>query len=109
MGGLGISYLPQITVCQPVNGKPGNNGKTTSDLGQAFDRRQVRPCWQAQEPHHARSLGPRPIIPQRPAQTLLDVVHFYENRFGLILSRQGRAGPFQFPQRALSGSEFNCL
>jgi hypothetical protein len=33
-GGLDVSYLPQITVCQLVSGQPSNNCKTTTDLGQ---------------------------------------------------------------------------
>jgi hypothetical protein len=38
LGGLDVSYLPQITVCQldPTTGLPTNNCETTTDLGQAL-------------------------------------------------------------------------
>jgi cytochrome c peroxidase len=36
MGRLDVSYLPQISVCQLVNGQPSNDCKTTTDLGQAL-------------------------------------------------------------------------
>src|SRR5262249_676224 len=38
LGGLDVGYLPKITVCKtdPATGRPTNNCKTTSDLGQAL-------------------------------------------------------------------------
>ncbi|HTW68155.1 MAG TPA: hypothetical protein VME17_26250 [Bryobacteraceae bacterium] len=88
MGGLDISYLPQITVCQLVNGQPSNNCKTTSDLGQALIDGQFAHAGKIKGPI-LRGLSARaPYFHNGSAQTLLDVVHFYENRFGLVLSSQ---------------------
>lgn len=88
MGGLDISYLPRITVCQLVNGHPGSNCKTTSDLGQALIDGQFAHVGKIKGPI-LRGLSARaPYFHNGAAQTLLDVVHFYENRFGLVLSPQ---------------------
>ncbi len=88
MGGLDISYLPAITVCQLVNGEPGGNCKTTSDLGQALIDGQFAHVGKIKGPI-LRGLPARaPYFHNGSAQSLLDVVHFYENRFGLVLSPQ---------------------
>ena len=88
MGGLDIRYLPRITVCQLVNGSPGNNCKTTSDLGQALIDGKFVHVGKVKGPV-LRGLSARaPYFHNGSAQSLLDVVHFYENRFGLVLSRQ---------------------
>jgi cytochrome c peroxidase len=88
MGGLDTSYLPQITVCQLVNGQPGGNCKTTSDLGQALIDGKFAHVGKIKGPI-LRGLSARaPYFHNGSAQTLLDVVHFYENRFGLVLSTQ---------------------
>ena len=63
MGGLDISYLPQITVCQLVNGQPSDTCKTTSDLGQALIDGNVRSCRQDQGTDPPRPLRPRPVLP----------------------------------------------
>ena len=58
MGGLDISYLPKITVCRLANRQPGNNCKTTSDLGQALvDGRFA---------HFGKITGPNPPWRLRP-------------------------------------------
>jgi cytochrome c peroxidase len=86
LGKLDISYLPQITVCQLVNGQPSNNCKTTSDLGQALIDGNFDHVGKIKGPI-LRGLSARaPYFHNGSAQTLLDVVHFYENRFGLVLS-----------------------
>ena len=88
MGGLDISYLPRITVCQLVNGHPGSNCKATSDLGQALIDGQFAHVGKIKGPI-LRGLSARaPYFHNGSAQSLLDVVHFYEIRFGLVLSRQ---------------------
>ncbi|MGB9455743.1 MAG: hypothetical protein WCB12_06850 [Bryobacteraceae bacterium] len=88
MGGLDIGYLPTITVCQLVNGQPSGNCKTTSDPGQALIDGQFAHVGKIKGPV-LRGLSARaPYFHNGSAQTLLDVVHFYENRFGLVLSPQ---------------------
>jgi cytochrome c peroxidase len=88
LGGLDISYLPQITVCQLVKGLPGSNCKTTSDLGQGLIDGQFAHVGKIKGPI-LRSLSARPpFFHNGSAQTLLDVVRFYEKRFGLVFSPQ---------------------
>jgi cytochrome c peroxidase len=85
---IDISYLPRITVCQLVNNLPSSNCKTTSDLGQALIDDKFAHVGKIKGPI-LRGLSSRaPYFHNGSAQTLLDVVHFYENRFGLVLSRQ---------------------
>jgi len=96
MGGLDISYLPRITVCQLVNGQPSSTCKTTSDLGQALIDGQFAHVGKIKGPI-LRGLSARaPYFHNGSAQTLLDVVRFYENRFGLVLSRQDELDLFNF-------------
>jgi cytochrome c peroxidase len=96
LGQLDISYLPQITVCQLVNGQPSNNCKTTSDLGQALIDGNFDHVGKIKGPI-LRGLSARaPYFHNGSAQTLLDVVHFYENRFGLVLSTQDEQDLFNF-------------
>jgi cytochrome c peroxidase len=96
MGGLDISYLPQITVCQLVNGEPSQNCKTTSDLGQALIDGNFAHIGKIKGPI-LRGLSARaPYFHNGSARTLLDVVHFYENRFGLVLSQQDELDLFNF-------------
>jgi cytochrome c peroxidase len=96
MGGLDISYLPQITVCQLVSGQPGTNCKTTSDLGQALIDGNFDHVGKIKGPI-LRGLSARaPYFHNGSAQTLLDVVNFYEKRFGLVLSPQDEFDLFNF-------------
>jgi hypothetical protein len=86
MGGLDISYLPQITVCQLVNGQPGPNCKTISDMGQALIDGRFDHVGKIKGPI-LRDLSARaPYFHNGSAQTLLDVARFYEKRFGLVLT-----------------------
>jgi hypothetical protein len=91
LGGLDISYLPSITVCKldPTTGSPTNNCKTTTDLGQALIDGDFDHVGKIKGPI-LRGLSARsPYFHNGSARTLLDVVHFYETRFGLSLtSRQ---------------------
>jgi cytochrome c peroxidase len=96
LGQLDISYLPHITVCQLVNGLPSSNCKTTSDLGQALIDGNFDHVGKIKGPI-LRGLSARaPYFHNGSAQTLLDVVHFYENRFGLVLSPQDELDLFNF-------------
>jgi cytochrome c peroxidase len=92
LGGLDIRYLPSITVCKldlstdPPT--PTNNCKTTTDLGQALIDGKFDHAGKIKGPI-LRGLSARaPYFHNGSAQSLLDVVHFYENRFGLVLSPQ---------------------
>jgi cytochrome c peroxidase len=88
LGGLDISYLPQITACQLLNGQPSDTCKTTTDLGQALIDGNFAHVGKIKGPS-LRGLSARaPYFHNGSAQTLLDVVHFYENRFGLVLTPQ---------------------
>jgi hypothetical protein len=88
LGGLDISYLPSITVCKtdPATGKPTDNCKTTTDLGQALTDGNFDHVGKGKGPI-LRGLSARaPYFHNGSARTLLDVVRFYEGRFGLVLT-----------------------
>lgn len=92
LGGLDISYLPSITVCKldfsTVPPMPTSNCKTTTDLGQALIDHKFDHVGKIKGPI-LRGLSARaPYFHNGSAQTLLDVVHFYEKRFGLVLTTQ---------------------
>jgi cytochrome c peroxidase len=90
MGGLDLSYLPIMVVCkkEPLTGLPTNSCKTTTDLGQALIDGKFDHVGKIKGPI-LRGLSARaPYFHNGSAQTLLDVVHFYENRFGLVLTPQ---------------------
>jgi hypothetical protein len=91
-GGLDIRYLPSITVCKldlttnpPL---PTSNCKTTTDLGQALIDGKFDHVGKIKGPV-LRGLAARaPYFHNGSAQTLRDVVRFYENRFDLALTPQ---------------------
>ena len=88
MGGLDVSYLPQITVCQLVNGQPSNNCKTTTDLGQSLIDGQFAHVGKVKGPI-LRGLSARaPYFHNGSAQSLIDVANFYNDRFGMGMSQQ---------------------
>lgn len=90
LGGLNIAYLPTITVCKtdPNTGLATSTCKTTTDLGQALIDGNFDHVGKIKGPI-LRGLSARaPYFHNGSAQTLLDVVHFYETRFGLTLTRQ---------------------
>jgi hypothetical protein len=83
-GGLDLSYLPKITVCK-LNSA---DCVTTTDLGQALIDGKFEHVGRLKGPI-LRGLSSRaPYFHNGSAQTLLDVVHFYEVRFGLKLTPQ---------------------
>ena len=90
MGGLEIAYLPTITVCEldPATGLATNTCKTTTDLGQALIDGNFDHVGKIKGPI-LRGLSARaPYFHNGSARTLLDVVHFYEKRFSLVLTPQ---------------------
>ncbi len=90
LGGLDVSYLPMITVCKTdsATGRPTSNCKTTTDLGQALIDGKFDHVGKIKGPI-LRGLSARaPYFHNGSAQTLLDAVHFYENRFALVLTPQ---------------------
>jgi hypothetical protein len=90
LGGLDISYLPSITVCKidPATGVTTNTCKTTSDLGQALIDKNFDHVGKIKGPILRGLSAHAPYFHNGSAQTLLDVVHFYETRFGLTLTPQ---------------------
>jgi hypothetical protein len=90
MGGLDLSYLPRITVCKkdPVTGAPTDTCTTTTDLGQAAIDGKYAHVGKLKGPI-LRGLSARaPYFHNGSAQTLLDVVRFYEIRFGVSFTPQ---------------------
>ena len=87
LGGLDVSYLPSITVCK----LDMSSCKTTTDLGQALIDGKFDHVGKIKGPI-LRGLSARaPYFHNGSAQSLLDVVHFYETRFGLVLTPQEEA------------------
>ena len=90
LGGLGISYLPAITVCRtdPTTGLPTSDCKTITDLGQALIDGKFDHVGKIKGPI-LRGLSARaPFFHNGSARTLLDAVRFYEKRFALVLTHQ---------------------
>jgi cytochrome c peroxidase len=92
LGGLDLSYLPEITVCKkdPTTGALTNNCKTTTDLGQALVDGKFVHVGKIKGPI-LRGLAARaPYFHNGSATTLLDAVNFYDTRFNLHLSEQNK-------------------
>jgi hypothetical protein len=93
LGGLDVSYLPMVRVCKkdPTTGALTSNCVTTTDLGQALIDGRFDHVGKVKGPI-LRGLSARaPYFHNGSAQTLLDVVRFYENRFGVIFTPQEEA------------------
>jgi hypothetical protein len=87
LGGLDIAYLPKITVRSKVTGET----KTTTDLAQALIDGRFDHVGKIKGPI-LRGLSARaPYFHNGSAQTLLDVVRFYETRFGVVFTPQEEA------------------
>jgi hypothetical protein len=87
LGGLDIAYLPRITVRSKVTGAV----KTTTDLGQALIDGGFDHVGKIKGPI-LRGLSARaPYFHNGSAQTLMDVIHFYETRFGVVFTPQEEA------------------
>src|SRR5712671_4506976 len=92
LGGLDLSYLPEITVCKKdlTTGGLTNTCKTTTDLGQALVDGQFAHVGKIKGPI-LRGLAARaPYFHNGSAMTLLDAVNFYDTRFNLHLSEQDK-------------------
>jgi cytochrome c peroxidase len=89
-GGLDTSYLPNITVCRkdPATGGPTTDCKTTTDLGQALVDGKFDHVGKIKGPILRGISARAPYFHNGSAQTLMDVVHFYEKRFELVLTPQ---------------------
>jgi cytochrome c peroxidase len=90
LGGLDITYLPLITVCQtdPTTGLPTSNCKTTTDLGQALIDGNFDHVGKIKGPILRGLAGRAPYFHNGSAATLLDAVNFYNTRFTLNLTNQ---------------------
>jgi cytochrome c peroxidase len=92
MGGLDVSYLPEIAVCKidPTSGATTNNCKTTTHLGQALVDGNFDHVGKIKGPI-LRGLAARaPYFHNGSAATLRDAVNFYDTRFSLHLSQQDK-------------------
>lgn len=90
LGGLDVRYLPTITVCRKdsAGGASTSDCKTTTDLGLALIDGKFDHVGKIKGPI-LRGLAARaPYFHNGSARTLLDVVKFYEKRFGLVLTAQ---------------------
>ncbi len=84
LGGLDISFLPMITVQNRVTLEQ----KTTTDLGQALIDGRFNHVGKIKGPI-LRGLASRaPYFHNGSARTLLDVIRFYEVRFGVSFTAQ---------------------
>jgi cytochrome c peroxidase len=92
MGGLDVSFLPEITVCQkdPTTGLPTTACKTTTDLGQALIDGRFDHVGKIKGPILRGLAGRAPYFHNGSATTLLDAVNFYNTRFNLNLSEQDK-------------------
>jgi hypothetical protein len=87
LGGLDVTYLPEITVCKIGDPK---NCKTTTDLGQALIDGNFDHVGKIKGPILRGLAGRAPYFHNGSAATLLDAVNFYDARFNLNLSDQDK-------------------
>jgi hypothetical protein len=87
MGGLDVSYLPEITVCKK---NAVNVCKTTTDLGQALIDGRFDHVGKIKGPILRGLAGRAPYFHNGSAATLMDAVNFYDVRFTLHLSQQDK-------------------
>jgi cytochrome c peroxidase len=92
LGGLDVSYLPEITVCKKdaTTGLPTNNCTTTTDLGQALIDGKFDHVGKIKGPILRGLAGRAPYFHNGSAATLQDAVNFYDTRFNLHLSEQNK-------------------
>ncbi len=93
LGGLDVSFLPEITVCKtdPTSGLPTNNCRTTTDLGQALVDGRFDHVGKIKGPILRGLAGRAPYFHNGSAATLMDIVNFYDIRFGLNLTKQQKS------------------
>lgn len=92
LGGLDVSFLPEITVCKKdaTSGQMTNNCKTTTDLGQALVDGKFDHVGKIKGPILRGLAGRAPYFHNGSAATLMDAVNFYDVRFVLNLSQQDK-------------------
>ena len=92
LGGLDVSYLPEITVCKTdaATGRPTSNCKTTTDLGQALIDGKFAHIGKIKGPILRGLSGRAPYFHNGSAATLMDAVSFYDTRFNLNLSQRDK-------------------
>jgi cytochrome c peroxidase len=92
LGGLDLSYLPEITVCRkdPSSGVATRECKTTTDLGQALIDGKFDHVGKIKGPILRGLAGRAPYFHNGSAATLMDAVNFYDMRFTLHLSQQDK-------------------
>jgi hypothetical protein len=92
LGGLDMTYLPEITVCKKdaATGQLTNNCKTTTDLGQALIDGRFDHLGKIKGPVLRGLAGRAPYFHNGSAATLMDAVSFYDTRFTLHLSQQDK-------------------
>jgi cytochrome c peroxidase len=90
LGGLDVSYLPEITVCKKdaTSGLVTSACKTTTDLGQALIDGKFAHVGKIKGPILRGLAGRAPYFHNGSAATLLDAVNFYNTRFNLNLTEQ---------------------
>ena len=93
LGGLDVSYLPEITVCRKdaTTGLATNSCKTTTDLGQALIDGRFDHVGKIKGPILRGLAGRAPYFHNGSATTLMDVVNFYDTRFDLHLSDRDKS------------------
>ena len=87
LGGLDISYLPKITVVNHATLAQ----KTSTDLGQALIDWRYDHVGKIKGPILRWLAARAPYFHNGSAQTLLDAIHFYEVRFGVVFTPQEEA------------------
>ncbi|HKV63441.1 MAG TPA: hypothetical protein VJO16_16135 [Candidatus Acidoferrum sp.] len=92
MGGLDVTYLPEITVCKKdaATGRLTNDCKTTTDLGQALIDGKFDHIGKIKGPILRGLAGRAPYFHNGSAATLMEAVNFYDTRFTLHLSEQDK-------------------
>jgi hypothetical protein len=92
LGGLDVSYLPEITVCRKdaSTGLPTNDCKTSTDLGQALVDGKFDHLGKIKGPILRGLAGRAPYFHNGSAATLMDAVNFYNTRFSLNLTERER-------------------
>jgi cytochrome c peroxidase len=92
LGGLDLSYLPEITVCRrdPSSGVATRECKTTTDLGQALIDGKFDHVGKIKGPILRGLAGRAPYFHNGSASTLMDAVNFYDTRFALHLPQQDK-------------------
>jgi cytochrome c peroxidase len=75
----------------PTSGLPTNNCRTTTDLGQALVDGRFDHVGKIKGPILRGLAGRAPYFHNGSAATLMDIVNFYDIRFGLNLTKQQKS------------------